>query len=78
LTFTYDAGTGVNELQVLLKDKVKKDLVNLASGATKYTVYFIAHSHETKLNFLGRQNNGFSFLTNISVVHVIHKDDSDE
>jgi hypothetical protein len=81
LTFTYDAGSGgVNELQVLLGHRVEKDLVNMAAGATEYTVYFVAHRPETVLNFRGRQDNGFALLTDISVVrvHRLHRDGEDD
>jgi hypothetical protein len=68
LTFTYDAGAGgVNELQVLAGQDVVKDLVNLGAGSNTYTVYFVARRFDTKLDFLGRQDNAFSFLTDISV-----------
>ena len=68
LTFTYDAGAGgVNELKVLFGDVVAKDIVNTAQGATTYTVTVRANKFETPLNFLGRQDNGFSFLSNVSV-----------
>jgi hypothetical protein len=72
LTFTYDGGAGgVNELKVLVGRHVIDDIVNVAQGANTYTVYFITDRFETKLNFLGRQDNGFSFLTNISVSDVL-------
>ena len=71
LTFTYDGGAGgVNELKVLAGRHVVDDIVNVAQGANTYTVYFIADRFDTKLNFLGRQDNGFSFLTDISVTAV--------
>lgn len=71
LTFSYDAGTGgVNELQVLLGQKVVEDVVNAGQGANTYTVYFVARQFDTKLNFLGRQDNGFSLLTGVSVTYV--------
>ena len=73
LTFTYDAGAGeANELQIHAGKDIVQDLVNLGAGSNTYTVYFVARRFETKLNFLGRQDNGFSFLTDISVIHVRH------
>lgn len=73
LTFTYDAGTGgTNELQIFAGKDVVQDLVNLGAGSNTYTVYFVARQFDTKLNFLGRQDNSFSFLTDISVIHVRH------
>ena len=68
LTFTYDAGAGgSNELKVLFGSKVAKDIVNAAQGPITYTVTVRAHDFNTVLNFLGEQNNAFSFLTNVSV-----------
>jgi hypothetical protein len=68
LTFTYDAGQGgTNELQVLAGEKVVEDIVNAAQGSNTYTVHFIARRFDTKLNFVGRQDIAFSFLTDISV-----------
>jgi hypothetical protein len=68
LTFSYDAGTGgVNELKVLAGDQTLEDIVNANQGANTYTVEFVAHRFDTVLNFLGRQDNGFSFLTAVSV-----------
>jgi len=68
LTFTYDAGLGgVNELQVLFGTKVAKDIVNAAGGPNTYTVVVRAHEFNTVLNFLGRQDNAYAFLSNISV-----------
>jgi hypothetical protein len=78
LTFTYDAGTGgVNELKVLAGRQVVDDIVNVAQGSNTYTAYFIADRFDTKLNFLGRQDNGFSFLTGISVTIAHHHRDWD-
>jgi hypothetical protein len=72
LTFTYDAGIGgVNELKVLAGRQVVDDIVNVAQGSNTYTVYFITDRFDTKLKFLGRQDNGFSFLTDISVTNVL-------
>jgi len=68
LTFTYDAGLGgVNELKVLFGSKVAKDIVNAAKGSNTYTVIVRAHDFNTVLNFLGEQDNAFSFLTDVSV-----------
>lgn len=73
LSFTYDAGTGgVNELQVLVGGKLVQDIMNAGQGSNTYTVYFEAHHFGTKLNFLGRQDNGFSFLSAVSVTRVHH------
>jgi len=66
LTFTYDAGAGgVNELKVLFGNTVAKDIVNVAQGSNTYTVTVRAEKFQTVLNFLGRQDNAFSFLSAI-------------
>lgn len=67
LTFTYNAGGGTSELQVLAGEKVVEDVVNAGQGSNTYTVKFIARRFDTKLNFVGRQDSAFSFLTGISV-----------
>lgn len=68
LTFTYDPGAGgVNELKVLFGNVVAKDIVNAGQGSSTYTVTVRAEKFQTVLNFLGRQDNGFSFLSDISV-----------
>jgi len=72
LTFTYDAGAGgVNELKVLFGNTVAEDIVNAAQGANTYTVIVRAHDFNTVLNFLRRQDNAFSFLTDVSVTPVL-------
>jgi hypothetical protein len=72
LTFTYDAGAGgVNELKVLFGNVVAKDIVNAAQGSSTYTVTIRATKFQTVLDFLGRQDNAFSFLTDISVTPVL-------
>jgi len=79
LSFSYDAGSGgMNELKVLVGQKTAKDIVNATQGANTYTVRFIAHGFDTKLNFLGRQDAAFSFLTNISVTRVHRAEDLDD
>jgi hypothetical protein len=71
LTFSYDAGVGgVNELQVLFGSQTVEDLVNLAQGPNTYTVKLHATERGTVLNFIGRQDNGFSFLTAVSVTRI--------
>jgi len=68
LTFTYDAGLGgASELQVLFGKDVAEDIVNAAQGPNTYTVTVRAHDFTTVLNFLGEQDNAFSFLSNVSV-----------
>ncbi len=68
VTFTYDGGAGgVNELKVLFGHKVIKDIVNVAQGSNTYTVKVFADRFDTQLNFLGRQDNSFALLSNISV-----------
>jgi len=61
----------VNELKVLAGRQVVDDIVNAEQGSKTYTVYFITDRFDTKLKFLGRQDNGFSFLTDISVTDVL-------
>jgi hypothetical protein len=79
LTFTYDAGeAGASELQALVGNKVVEDIVNVAQGSNTYTVDFIARRFDTKLNFLGRQDVAFSFLTDISVTRVHRDGDRDD
>lgn len=68
LSFTYNASGGANELQALVGDKIVEDIVNAGPGSTTYTVNFVASRFETDLNFLGRSDSGFSFLTGISVI----------
>ncbi len=48
-------------------EKVVQDIVKAGQGASTYTVDFIARRFDTKLKFLGRQDNGYSFLTGVSV-----------
>lgn len=68
LTFTYDGGAGgVNELKVLFGKQVVEDIVNVGAGSNTYSVIVRAHRFDTKLNFLGRQDNAFASLTGISV-----------
>jgi hypothetical protein len=68
VTFTYDGGAGgVNELKVLFGERTIEDIVNVNAGSNVYTVTVRAFRFDTKLNFLGRQDNSFALLSNVSV-----------
>jgi hypothetical protein len=70
LSFDFNADGNAMELKALFGGDVAEDLVNIGYTSTNtYTITGLeATSSTTTLEFLGRQDPGYDFLTNVSVV----------
>jgi hypothetical protein len=70
LSFLYNSGSGATtELEALFGSTVAIDLVNQDGSYVTYNIPgLVATSSTTVLDFLGRQDPGFNYLTDVSVV----------